>query len=141
MFTNLKNMICSFLGLRVKKVEETVESVVSETVAVTEKIADKAFEATYVTSFSQPPTPPVVVNTVEAKINNNLILAKPQEVQRAIKESGKSKKEELEEELDMELELVELEIEELELLELELVDELLELELVDIEIIKAVGTG
>ena len=53
---------------------------------------DQAFEATYVTSFSQPPTPPVVVNTVEAKINNNLILAKPQEVQRAIKDAGKTKK-------------------------------------------------
>ena len=63
---------------------------------------DQAFEATYVTSFSQPPTPPVVVNTVEAKINNNLILAKPQEVQRAIKDAGKTKKEELEEELEAE---------------------------------------
>ena len=63
---------------------------------------DQAFEATYVTSFSQPPTPPVVVNTIEAKINNNLILAKPQEVQRAIKDAGKTKKEELEEELEAE---------------------------------------
>ena len=65
-------------------------------------VLDQAFEATYVVSFSQPPTPPVIVNTVEAKINNNLILAKPQEVQRAIKDSGKSKREELEEELEAE---------------------------------------
>ena len=65
-------------------------------------VLDQAFEATYVTSFSQAPTPPVVVNTIEAKINNNLILAKPQEVQKAIKDAGKTKKEELEEELEAE---------------------------------------
>lgn len=65
-------------------------------------ILDRAFEATYVTSFSQAPTPPVVVNTVEAKINNSLILAKPQEVQRAIRESGKSKRDEEEEEMEAE---------------------------------------
>ena len=65
-------------------------------------VLDRAFEATYVASFSQAPTPPVVVNTVEAKINNNLILSKPQEVQKAIKDSGKTKREELEEELEAE---------------------------------------
>lgn len=65
-------------------------------------VLDQAFEATYVASFSQAPTPPVIVNTVEAKINNNLILSKPQEVQKAIKDSGKTKKEELEEELEAE---------------------------------------
>ena len=63
---------------------------------------DKAFEATYVASFSQPPTPPVVVNTIEAKINNSLILAKPQEVQKAIKDAAKSKREEEEEEMEAE---------------------------------------
>jgi hypothetical protein len=54
---------------------------------------DKAFEATYVSSSSIIPSPPVVVNTVEGKINNNLILVKPSEVQQAIKEAGKSKRE------------------------------------------------
>lgn len=59
---------------------------------------DKAFEATYVTSINLAPTPPVVMNTIEAKINNNLILVKPQEIQRAIAAAGKSKRElELEE--------------------------------------------
>lgn len=53
---------------------------------------DKAFEATYVTSSSLSPTPPVVVNTVEGKIGNNLIIVKPQEVLQAIKEAGKTKR-------------------------------------------------
>ena len=43
---------------------------------------DKAFEATYVQSATMMPTPPVVINTIEGKINNNLILSKPPEVQR-----------------------------------------------------------
>jgi hypothetical protein len=37
---------------------------------------DKAFEATYVTSTSMMPTAPVIVNTVEGKIGNNLIIVK-----------------------------------------------------------------
>jgi hypothetical protein len=53
---------------------------------------DKAFEATYVTSTSIMPTPPVVVSTIESKIGNNLIIVKPQEVQQAIKQAGKSKR-------------------------------------------------
>lgn len=53
---------------------------------------DKAFEATYVQSATMAPTPPAVLNIVESKINNNLILTKPTEVQRAIKEAGKSQK-------------------------------------------------
>lgn len=58
---------------------------------------DRAFEATYVTNPSTAPTTPTVLNITEGKINNNLILAKPQEIQRAIA-AGKSKKElELEE--------------------------------------------
>jgi hypothetical protein len=52
---------------------------------------DKAFEATYVTSASMMPTSPVVVNTVEGKIGNNLIIVKPQEVMLAIKEQARSK--------------------------------------------------
>ena len=59
---------------------------------------DKAFEATYVTSASMMPTSPVIVNTVEGKIGNNLIIVKPQEVLQAIKDAGRSKRDtELEE--------------------------------------------
>ena len=54
---------------------------------------DKAFEATFVASANMTPTTPVVLNTVEGKIGNNLILVKPAEIQRAIKDSGKTKKE------------------------------------------------
>jgi len=63
-------------------------------------ILDKAFEATYVTSNSMMPTSPVIVNTVEGKIGNNLIIVKPQEVLQAIKEQAKSKKEDLDAELE-----------------------------------------
>lgn len=63
---------------------------------------DKAFEATFVTSATMAPSPPVVVNTVEAKINNNLIIVKPIEVQKAVKEQGKTKQEREQEELDAE---------------------------------------
>lgn len=52
---------------------------------------DKAFEATYVSSASMMPTSPVVVNTIEGHINNNLIIVKPMEVVNAIKEQAKSK--------------------------------------------------
>ena len=64
---------------------------------------DKAFEATFVMSSSMVPTAPVVLNTIEAKITNNLIIVKPNEVQRAIKDTtGKSKKEEQDAELEAE---------------------------------------
>ena len=63
---------------------------------------DKAFEATFVTSANAMPTPPVVMNTIEAKINNNLILVRPPEIQRVIDRTGKSKKEQEEEELEAE---------------------------------------
>jgi hypothetical protein len=63
---------------------------------------DQAFEATFVMSASQPPTPPVIVNTVEGKIGNNLIIVKPQEVQRAIKEATKSKQEQDNDDLEAE---------------------------------------
>ena len=52
---------------------------------------DQAFQATFVISASIPPTPPRVINTVESKINNNLILVRPIEVQQAIKDQQKSK--------------------------------------------------
>ena len=54
---------------------------------------DQAFQATYVASATQAPTPPVILNTTEGKIGNNLILAKPQEIQRAIAAAGKSQRE------------------------------------------------
>ena len=58
---------------------------------------DKAFEATYVVSASIPPSPPVVVNTIEGKISSLLIISQPPEVQRAGKGDGKSKREQEEE--------------------------------------------
>lgn len=59
---------------------------------------DKAFEATYVASATMAPTPPAIMNTVESKITNDLILSRPPEIQMAIKAAGKSKRElELEE--------------------------------------------
>jgi len=63
---------------------------------------DKAFEATYVTSSSILPTIPVVVNTVEGKIGNNLIIVKPSEVVQAIKDSGRTKRDTELEELEAE---------------------------------------
>ena len=63
---------------------------------------DKAFEATFVMSNSIMPTPPVIMNTIESKINNNLILVRPPEVQRAIAAAGKSKREQELEELEAE---------------------------------------
>jgi hypothetical protein len=63
---------------------------------------DKAFEATYVMSSSAMPSPPVIVNTVEGKIGNNLIIVKPQEVLHAMKEAGRSKYDREMEELEAE---------------------------------------
>ena len=55
---------------------------------------EEAFMATYVASASQAPTPPTIINIIESKINNNLIIVVPQEVQRSMKDAaGKSKKE------------------------------------------------
>lgn len=63
---------------------------------------DKAFEATYVISATIMPTPPAVLNIVEGKIGNNLIIVKPQEIQQAIREQGKSRQEREMEELEAE---------------------------------------
>jgi hypothetical protein len=63
-------------------------------------VLDRAFEATYVASLTQTPTPPVVLNTVESRINNTLIIVRPLEIQRAIKEQGKSKREREDEEME-----------------------------------------
>ena len=52
---------------------------------------DKAFEGTYVTSANMMPSTPVIINTIEGKISNNLILAKPSEIQKTSKDNNKSK--------------------------------------------------
>ena len=65
-------------------------------------ILDRAFEATYVINATMSPTPPIVVSTVESKINNNLIIVKPVEVQRAIKEAIKTKQEQELEDIEAE---------------------------------------
>lgn len=54
-------------------------------------VLDKAFEATYIMSSSIMPTPPVVINTVEGNISNNLIIIKPAEVANAIKQQARTK--------------------------------------------------
>ena len=59
---------------------------------------DKAFEGTYVTSANLMPTAPVIINTIEGKISNNLIIAKPSEIQKAGKDNSKSKRDQEEEE-------------------------------------------
>jgi len=63
---------------------------------------DKAFEATFVINASMNPTPPVILNTVESNIGNNLIITKPTEIQRAIKETRKSQRDLEEEEAEAE---------------------------------------
>lgn len=63
-------------------------------------ILDKAFEATYVMSTSMMPTPPVIVNTIEGHIDNNLIIVKPAEVVHAIKQQARTKQEKDLEELE-----------------------------------------
>lgn len=66
-------------------------------------VLDKAFEATYITSFDSRPTLPTIINTLESKINNNLILVRPHEVERAIKDNnGRTKKEEMDAEIEAE---------------------------------------
>lgn len=63
-------------------------------------ILDKAFEGTYVTSANMMPTPPTIINTIEGKISNSLIIARPPEIIRASKEAAKSKRELEQEELE-----------------------------------------
>lgn len=65
-------------------------------------VLDKAFEGTYVSSATTVPSPPVVMNIVEGKINNNLILSQPREVVDSIKEHKKSKQDKELEELEAE---------------------------------------
>lgn len=61
---------------------------------------DQAFEGTFVASASMSPTPPTIINTVEGKIGNNLIIVKPSEIQQAIKEQNKSKQDRDREEME-----------------------------------------
>lgn len=63
---------------------------------------NQAFHATYVINASTNPTPATLVNTIESKISNNLIIVKPVEVVRAIREAGKSQRERELEELEAE---------------------------------------
>lgn len=63
---------------------------------------EQAFEGTYVMSATTAPTPPVVMNITEGRINNNLIIVKPTEIQRAVAAANKSKKSQEEEELEQE---------------------------------------
>ncbi len=65
-------------------------------------VLDKAFEATYVISNTILPTPPTIMNIVEGKINNNLILSHPREISDAIKEHRKTKQDKEFEELEAE---------------------------------------
>jgi hypothetical protein len=51
---------------------------------------DKAFEGTFVTSATMPPTPPRILNIVESKIGNGLIISKPPEIQRAIADQNRT---------------------------------------------------
>jgi hypothetical protein len=61
---------------------------------------DKAFEGTYVTSANMMPSPPAIINTIESKIGNSLIITRPPEIVKASKEAGKSKRELEQEELE-----------------------------------------
>lgn len=63
---------------------------------------DKPFQGTYILSSNMPPTAPKVLNIVESKITNGLILVKPIEIQRAIKDQLKSKQEKEKEQMDAE---------------------------------------
>ena len=55
---------------------------------------EEAFMATYVSSANNAPTPPIVVNIIEGKINNNLIILVPPEIKNSLRNiSGKTKKE------------------------------------------------
>lgn len=76
---------------RVGKIEVTTEA---GTV-----VLDRAFEATYVATTMNKPTAPTVINTVESHINNLLILSRPGEIDKAIKQAARTKHEEYESDL------------------------------------------
>lgn len=69
-------------------------------------VLDQPFHSTFVTTGQSMPLAPVVINTIEPKIGNNLILLKPAEVVQAIneaKERERKKKEEEEEKATREM--------------------------------------
>jgi len=61
-------------------------------------VMDQAFQATYVPIPSNPPAPPTLLNTIEAKINNELILAQPREIQDRVMRQRAARMREMEEE-------------------------------------------
>ena len=63
-------------------------------------VLDKAFQGTYITTDNLIPTPPRVLNIVESKINNNLIITRPVEIQQAVKDAQKTKSEKEKEQLE-----------------------------------------
>jgi hypothetical protein len=65
-------------------------------------ILDEAFQATFVQSATISPTPATSINIIESKITNNLIIVKPLEVQRVMKEVMKSPRDKELEELEAE---------------------------------------
>lgn len=65
-------------------------------------VLDKAFESTYIISFDIRPTPPVILNTIESKINNLLIISRPPEVAQAIRSHTRTRREEIEAEIEAE---------------------------------------
>lgn len=65
-------------------------------------VLDQPFHATYVSSTTLAPTPATIINTIEAKINNNLILVKPVEVVQAMREHARTKQDKELEEIEAE---------------------------------------
>lgn len=65
-------------------------------------VLDQAFHATYVSSPTLTPTPATVINTIESKINNGLILSQPREMHDVRKEHAKTKQDREFEELEAE---------------------------------------
>ena len=63
---------------------------------------DQAFHATYVQSRTAMPTAPEVINMVESKINNNLIISAPKEIVNAIKQAARTKQDKEQEDLESE---------------------------------------
>ena len=65
-------------------------------------VLDQPFQGTYVFTSNITPTPPKVINIIESKIDNSLILVKPVEIQHAIKDHQKSKFDKDKEQLELE---------------------------------------
>lgn len=63
-------------------------------------ILDQAFHGTFVANSTSLPTSPIVINTVEAKLTNNLIIVRPIEIIRAINNQTIQKKKEEEREYE-----------------------------------------